>query len=61
MNLPSVIVAATRPILVPEIVIPSRRPATERAVGPRRSARQPSAPARRWLGPARGLLVDVYA
>jgi hypothetical protein len=61
MQLPSVIVADRRPALIPEIVIPSRRPAPPRGIAPRRAERERHGEPRRWTGALRGLLVDVYA
>jgi hypothetical protein len=61
MQLPSVIVADRRPALIPEIVIPFRRPAAPRAIAPRRSEHERRPEPRRWVGALRGLLVDVYA
>lgn len=60
MELPSVIVSTRRTTLIPEIVIPARRPAAPRPVATRPLRERP-APAQRWSRPLRGLLVDVYA
>ncbi len=61
MQLPTVVVASRRPVLIPELVIPSRRPATRLPVESRRPRQERWPIDTRWLGPRRGMLVDVYA